>query len=363
VIGPDGVTSHRELANLLTEGMRRRSRPAVKTFLIERARHDRPIGEEMLRTTLRPASPRRRVQVTRLADAPQVFLARVGALSFWIDTAGDPFWAVHTVDQTQAVNGVIERWVATSSELDQPWFPKELLQEMVGSGEFVGFGLTYSGEYFADEPDTAETLSFRVSGTDARVALSDLQRHKTFERTSALSMVRLRQPFDGPGPLEASRVTVTLTSRGRVSTRGDSFDRHNTFFRVAAGLYERMSASIAGKLSVGGLQPDGGGLRGAILLDLVSPIDNLASFCGRVFSGADPFLLWGFLERRSDSMILVQAFDRRVGEAFVVEATPSQWRIYLPDGAPGSIALRLLTLLQHQHDQRVHMPALSGLLS
>ena len=354
------VRTYRELANQLTEGMRQRNRPAVKTYLVERVRPPTDADDVgLIHRSLRLASPRRRLVVQQLASSPAIVRAQVGAIVLWVDTSDPRFWEVHSLDDSAAVGSIVDRWISATPELDLAWFPEELLGVASGSGEFVGFGLTYSREFFAEDRDSAESLAVRVSGTDAGNALEDLKQQPAFLRASSLSMIRVRNPLVGPGAMTAHRVTASVTTRGRVSSRGDSFERHRAFFRYCADLYRSAAADIQERLSVGAFNETGEGLRGPTVIDLGSPIDDLAAFCGRAFSGADPFRLWGFLERRTDDLIVAQAFDRRAGTGFVVEATPLLWRVFLPPDASGAIVLRLLTLLQHHHDRRASMPSLA----
>ncbi len=355
------ILTFRALVNHISSGMSRPSRPAVKTYLVEPVRPIQP-GHvtEFIRRSLREASPRRRVDVQPLADTPTILRARVGRITLWVETGEGRFWEVHSLDDTTLVGGLVDRWIALTPELDTPWFPEELLRAAADTGEFVGFGLTYTRAFFADDPETAESLSVRVSGTESRDALSDLQAQPTFTRTSALSLVRVRNPLAGPGATEAGRVTSSLSARGRVSSRGDDFERHRTFFRYCAELYRDAEARIQDRLSIGSFDQDGEGLRGPTVIHLGSRVDDLAGFCGRVFSGGEPFRLWGFLERRSDSLIVANAFDRRSGSAFTIEAAADEWRVFLPPGAPGSVVLRLLTLLQQNHDRRTRMPQVAS---
>lgn len=354
-----GVRSYRQLANGLTDAMQQRRRPSVKTHLVEVLRpiHDDAVPE-LIRRSLRRSLRRRQVVVTQLADAPRIFEIRANRLTLWADTSGAGMWEIHSLDDTTAVTALVERWIGMTPELDLPWFPEELLTRASLAGEFVGFGLLFSREFFSTEDEAADTLSVRVSGSESEDALREFRHEKTLNRTSALSMIRVKNPLSGPGAMSAGKITASLSSRGRVSSRGNSFDRHRAFFRHSAQLYRDAAAEISRDLSVGALSAEGGGLRGPVVINLATRVDDLAAFCGRIFSGADPFQLWGFLERRAEDLIVIQAFDRRSGSPFTVEAMPEQWRLFLPAGSPGALVLRLLTLLQRHHDRRASMPDL-----
>jgi len=336
--------------------MQQRRHPSIKTHLVEVVR---PIPEvevpSFIYRSLRRALPRRQVLIGRLPEAAAIYQIHANRMTLWLDTGDPRMWEVHSLDETTAVTALVERWTSSNPELDLPWFPEGLLSRAAESGDFVGFGLLFSREFFAAEDETADTLSVRVSGSESEEALVEFRQQRALIRTSALSSIRVRNPLSGPGAMAAGRITSSLTSRGRVSSRGDSFDRHRLFFRHSAQLYRDATAAISRELSFGALEPGGEGLSGPAVIDLVSPVEDLGVFCSRIFSGADPFQLWGFLERRSDDLIVVQAFDRRSGSPFTVEAMSTQWRLFLPRSSPGSIVLRLLTLLQRHHDRRVGM--------
>jgi hypothetical protein len=347
------VRSYRQLSNQLTEAMQRRTRPSVKTHLVEvLVAIDRDSTADLIRRSLRRALPRRQVVAIPLPDAQEIFEVRANRLSVWVDTSDARMWEVHSLDETNAFTTLVERWVTLTPELDLPWYPEELLARASKVGAFVGFGLLFSREFFAAPDEAADTLSVRVSGSESEDALGDLRGQRTLTRTSALSSVRIRNPLSGPGAMAAGRITSSLNARGRVSSRGDTFERHRAFLGHSAQLYRDAAAAITATMSVGALEASGEGLRGPAVIEMGSEIGDLAGFCGRLFSGAEPFALWGFLERRSENLIVAQAFDRRSGHRFTVEAMPSKWRVYLPAGTPGSIVLRLLTLLQRHHDRR-----------
>lgn len=341
--------------------MQSRQRPAVKTYLLQVARPLAARGlTEFLSRTMRRAAPRRRIEVSEVADEGTLFEIRVGQLTLWVDTSGGATWDVHSIGETSKVSTLVERWVAATAELEMPWFPEQLLATAAAAGDFVGFGLSFSREFFVEDPsDVADTLSVRVSGSESSDALHQFRTQESLTRSSALASIRVRNALSGPGAMAGGRIASTLGSRGRVSSRGDSFDRHREFFRHSAHLYAEASRAVAERHTVGRLDEEGEGLRGPLVIDLYSPVEDLGSFVARIFSGADPFRLWALLERRADDLIVAEAFDQGLGVPFTVEATPELWRVYLPEGAPGPLALKLVTLLQHHHDRRVSAPAIA----
>ena len=296
--------------------------------------------------------------MSTLPSNADVFEVQVGKVTLWVETGDNRFWQVHSVDETTVVASIVDRWIAITPELDAPWFPEQLLRSVADVGEFIGFGLSYSRAYFAEDPDDAESLSVRVERVRVARGAARPSGPAHVPAASALSMVRVRNPFSGPGTTEAGRITTSLTARGRVSSRGDSCLRHRDFLRYGADLYRTTEARIADTLTIGGLEPSGEGLRSPIVVRLASRVEDLGAFCGRLFSGGDPFRLWGFLERRSPDLIVANTFDPRSGASFTVEATPDALRVFLPSGTSGTVVLRLVTLLQQHHDRRAEVEGL-----
>ena len=340
--------------------MQHRTRPAVKTFLLEVLAPPRgPLGD-FLRQGMSRASPRRRVTVGALPESPSIYRLRIGRLTLWADTGDETLWEIHSLDDAATVQSIIGGWVAQVPGVDYAWFPQELLKEAAQSGEFVGFGLKHTREFFAEEPETAEALSMRVTVRHAHTALSEIQSQAAFKRTSTLSMVRVREPLSGPGSPAAGRLTSSLSVQGRMTSRGDSFERHRAFLRHCARLYRSKSDEVVASLRMGELDEAGEGLSGPMRIDLHSPVDDLVDFCGRLFSGNEPFRLWGFPERRGSDLVVAPTYDRVSGQAFTIEVASSEMRLYLGSRVPGSMVLRLVSLLQHHHDRRVSFPTRIG---
>ena len=89
------------------------------------------------------------------------------------------------------------------------------------------------------------------------------------------------------------------------------------------------------------------------------PIADIEKFLDAVFSGAEPFRLWGtpvFLSKDylSDGI----GFACHPSHSF--EITPEFMRVYLLDGSCGNSIARLYTNLQHYYDSQVTMRSGEG---
>ena len=348
--GGPSLRTYQSLAGAMTDAMTRRNRPSVKTWTLELQRSTRQ-ATEYVRRGLASAT-RRRLMVFPFADAPAIMLVRIGSLEVFVDTTSKRLWQVHTAERTAPVEDVLKRWVSRDRDLEFMSLPEEFLNRAAGTGAFVGFGLHHSEAFLASEPDSGEVLSVRVNSAQSEGALGDLRDRPTFANTGALSMVKVRQPLVGLGAMRHGHITSTLNAGGRVSSRGDSFERHKLFVDAVTHDYQAMVQAVEAKGTVGSLGERGEGLRGPLVMQLGRPIEDLEAYCSRAFAGGEPFFIWGLLERRSDDYIIASCFERRASVPFTVEATPDRWFVYLPDGTPGGVAMRLWQRLQVHHDRR-----------
>ena len=79
------------------------------------------------------------------------------------------------------------------------------------------------------------------------------------------------------------------------------------------------------------------------------PIENLDTFCEVVFSGTQPFRLWGLPETTpaGDDGRWVSAVDLHTGSRLFFEVYPDVVLLYLYPGACGNTAARFFTNMQH----------------
>ena len=90
------------------------------------------------------------------------------------------------------------------------------------------------------------------------------------------------------------------------------------------------------------------------------PMPNLEKFVSSVFSGAEPFRLWGVPVQLADNFYRVNAVDMHVSHLIIFEISPEYMRVYLPDGSCGNTIARLYCNLQHNYDSRVSLKSGEG---
>jgi hypothetical protein len=72
-----------------------------------------------------------------------------------------------------------------------------------------------------------------------------------------------------------------------------------------------------------------------------------------MFSGVEPFRLWGVPVEVGPKAFRVRAVDLHVGETVDFEVFPEVIRVYLPSGGCGNSIIRYYTNLQHTFDAKV----------
>ena len=90
------------------------------------------------------------------------------------------------------------------------------------------------------------------------------------------------------------------------------------------------------------------------------PIGDLESFLKAVFSGTEPFRLWGAPVAIGTNYFRVTALDLHVTNRITFEVARDFMRVYLPDGSCGNTIIRLYTNLQHYYDSQVSLTAGGG---
>ena len=194
-------------------------------------------------------------------------------------------------------------------------------------------------------------MTVRQGGRDVATMLSLLRGSLAFANKSALSMVRLRYP---EGASE-QRVTSEVRYDGRISARGNSFDRH---VQLVDAIAKRYSAEIARVEAEFGTTATaaGGGWRPRLQplrIDLNPIVEDVGAFCEHLFSATHPFRLAGDIDRLTDDHYSIQAIDLHTGQLFPFEVTQKHIWISLPDGTCGNTFFRLFTNLQRHHSRLV----------
>jgi hypothetical protein len=291
---------------------------------------------------------------------------------FYVDASDQRFWLLHSVSKSTAADRILQRVIANDIRLDSAWLPMQLLEQVAGMGLFRGLGLDYDRREVPDVDFEApeapvEYLKMQLWGNRAREVLRVLREPNAFADATTLSKVRVKHWHDPAGDQDSFSLDDVKWD-GKITARGTSFQSHinlvTTVYRTYAekikrfeddfGLrYEAVEGANARQApySVGG-EP--------LNVTFGRPIADLEKFLDSVFSGAEPFRLWGSPVSLGRNYFRVTALDLHVTHPITFEITPQFMRVYLPQGSCGNTLARLYTNLQHYYDSQVTMKSGNG---
>jgi hypothetical protein len=158
---------------------------------------------------------------------------------------------------------------------------------------------------------------------------------------------------------EEGTVTDDVYFNGKITSMGQSFASHAAL--VAAMYKKQYKAKIVDiiekELSIGSVSEGRGAmLKGEpIFLTFHRKIDNLEGFVKAVYSGTEPFRLWGLQEVTGNDFARVYAVDLHLGRPLTFEVFPDTIRIFLPTGTCGNSVVRFLTLFQQHFDSSAYL--------
>jgi hypothetical protein len=302
---------------------------------------------------------------TRLerTDDPTLHQIEVGRVRFFLDTLDPRFWLLHSTGPAEITDAAVRSLVNRTPLLDSAWLPSrhfeawsgELGAPRVLTAKFaVPTGL-YRDE-LPDDPFLDDSLLLRVGSTgDARDRWEVLRESAPLAPSLALWSARIvrRQP-------DRDHVVVDdVTADGKLTSRGDSFRLHQ---EILIGLKDRYAGLIVGwedryRL---GWQASGDGVRPTgrtADLTLPEPLDepSLEDLLGKLFTGGEPYRLYGVPVRHVGPRYVVRGIDLHTSDKIDFEIGPDLVRAYLYPSTCGNVLARLLTNLQHYHDARVDL--------
>ena len=291
---------------------------------------------------------------------------------FYVDAADQRFWILHSTSNSARTDRILRRVIANDPHLDSAWLPIQLLEEVADMGTFRGLGLDYDHRKVPDvnfeEPDApVEYLKMQMWGNRAREVLETLRDTDAFSNATTLSKVRVKHWLDRAADTESFTLDDVKWD-GKITARGTSFPSH---VNLVSSVYRTYSAKVKAFEQQFSLRYDAIKMANAgeayyhisgepLNVTFSRPMPDLEKFVDAVFSGAEPFRLWGTPVLLGTHYYRVTALDLHVSHRITFEITPEFMRVYLPDGSCGNTIIRLYTNLQHYYDSRVTMESGAG---
>lgn len=288
---------------------------------------------------------------------PALALTWRDGIHLFVDTLDPRFWLIHTASSASAVNAFLKKAMWAGKGLDRCWFSQAFLRQLQGRGKPRWFKTSFEGVRLLPEGGIpARRLKVQLEG-DATDGLLDLLLHQeSYRHATALTAVATRLSDSALGSLDEF-----VTSSGRFTTAGDSFELHVGYVSQAVAEYRASVESVEKRyrFSWTGSDEAGVSMKGETLtLELGRPIPDLDFFMAGLFSCREPFRLWAVPAEVGPDYFEAEVVDLHVGAQMRMDITPNRLRMYLPHDACGNTVLRLVTNLQHHLDATIADPAL-----
>ncbi|MGB8540805.1 MAG: hypothetical protein WCD49_04125 [Candidatus Acidiferrales bacterium] len=343
----------------------------VKTYLIEAHALGQANHERVLRTIRGKFTPevlgtRRPVRIRQTEDQ-MFFNVQIGNENdntfFYVDASNPRFWLVHTASKSTIADPLVQKLILNTEDFDNTWLPIQLLTRIAGFGILRGLGLDYDRRAVPDidfEQPAApvQFLKMQLWGNRSQDVLAILSGREAFPDATTLSKVKVKYLLDRQ---DEAFCIADIKYDGKITGRGTSYQ---SYIGLVTNLYRDYARRILDfeqrfTISVESRNENHFRFVGEPLNFVFShPIENLASFCEKVFSGAQPFRLMGVPISTGVDSFRVIAIDLHVGCRLTFEIFPRLMRAYLAPGSCGNSLARIYTNLQHYYNSRVE--ALDG---
>ena len=317
-------------------------RSALKTYLLEA--HGRMRTDPM--AALQEVASNLGITVSA-TDDPGLFTLSLGDVALWLDTSGDTVHRLYTVGVAKDVDRIHEALVAGTGLLECVWLPPSTLEKLAHheAARMVLFSLRHDRRTLRRAPDAEgiDSVTLRFWGPRARETLDKLRHSEVLPGATSVYSVRVRIGDDERYCL------AEVFHNGKVTAIGTSFAEHERILRFL--LDDHNDRTLA--LEKARATPR------RLAVPVRWMVDDLGYAVARMFSGAEPFRLWGLAEQVSSDSYRVRAVDLDVGRTAVFEVDRLGVSMELGPRTPASVAVRYVSALQYHVNADTQSDALA----
>ncbi len=338
------IRSRRDLALLLEKQMTAASaragaptieedieqRTALKTYLLEA--HGRMRTDPLAALRDYGASFGISVEAT---PEPDLFALNLGELQLWLDAGDRRVCRLYSVGPAKETDRIHAMLVSGSGLLECVWLPPRSLEQLARGAvaKMVLFSLRHDRRPLRRAPDEQgiDSVTLRFWGPRARETLDKLRHSDVLPGATSVFSVRVRVGDDG------SYCLAEVFHSGKITAVGTSFAEHERVVKTLVD--EHVGRTTA--LEQAQRTPR------RIEVPVAWTVDDLGYAVGRMFSGAEPFRLWGIPEQIADDSWRVRACDLDVGRSAAFGVHRKGVSLELDARTPASAAVRFLSALQY----------------
>ena len=299
----------------------------------------------------------------------------------YVEKYDERFFAYYTAEKADAANRRVKNWIASSPEIDSPWFSADFLQSLwkqdVSLRGDDRFGkLIFRHDSVFEMPTDAASVDGdnEESDADEDTASDDTEDRIEVDRRRIRSEMRDRigpirnvlESLQGTyAPLNAlygvripsstARGGHDLYQEGRITNRSDSFEDHRNTARYLFRLYKSVldltekSAWFAideAKPATQMRTSMEGGVPLIIRFAETLPRSTFDRWIELAFGKRNAFRLWGDPIRLGPTKVHVYGADRHLWQPINLEITADRLVAILPQGTCGNTFHRLVANVQ-----------------
>jgi hypothetical protein len=318
------------------------NRSALKTYLLEahgRMRTD-PLG------ALQEVAGVHGISVEATDDLG-LYTLQLGELLLWLDTAGGRVHRLYSVGAAKDVDRIHETLVAGTGQLECVWLPPTTLEKLAHRDEakMVLFSLRHDRRPLRRAPDEQgiDSVTLRFWGPRARETLDKMRSSDVLPGATSVFSVRVRVGDDEKYCL------AEVFHTGKITAIGTSFAEHERIVRILLDDHEDRTLAMESARKT----------PRRLMVPVKWTVDDLGYAVGRLFSGAEPFRLWGIAEQTGNEEFRVRAVDVDVGRTAVFDIDRRGVSLELGVRTPASVAVRFVSGLQYHVNADTRSDALA----
>ena len=283
-----------------------------------------------------------KIKILRVSDSKPV--------EFYLDVNDGRFLFLHTNFNTKDTNRVVKQLVsAFDHAFDHAWFYSDMLKKIpdVCNCKSRGFGIKYSNYLSQSRDLDLDDMSLDVKGALAERIKKLIGTEEGVKNAFAYDAVKISR---GTRTEPSRYIRMNVHNTGHLAVkRGRSVTDHLDIVESIAKMYSNTIKKIE-KCRIGTNNDRSEFVGHAINFEFPNGIKDLDLFVHRMFSGAEPFKLWGIKEKIEAGYFSVKGVDLHTGARINFEISARTMRVYLYTNNCGNTILRLLTNLQMKYD-------------